>query len=48
MNTIRRLHRIFTAIRVLPRTILHNGWRDFCHTWDTEIELALLPKGKRL
>lgn len=45
---MRRLRWICTAIRVLPRAILHNGWRDFCTHWSTEITLAMMPKGRRL
>ena len=45
---MKKLRWLWTAIRVLPRTILHNGWRDFCLMWDTEIQLEMMGQGERL
>lgn len=42
-----RIRYTWTAIRVLPRTIM-GTLPDFLLVWDTEIKLALMPKGKQL
>ena len=42
-----RIRYIRTGVRVLPRAIWR-GFPGFLLVWDTEIKLAMMPRGKRL